>query len=92
MVVGMGVGFGWRLGVSLRLGVDVGWFFSMALSGLSLGLDHGGHQMLGSSSRGLVDPKHGKNAKVGEQKLGSDGLTNSVSDNKCTGFLPWRNP
>jgi hypothetical protein len=43
-------GVGWRLGVDLRLGGDVGWFIAVALSGLVLGLEHGGHQMLGLNS------------------------------------------
>jgi hypothetical protein len=86
----MGGGFGldrrfvWRL----RLGGDVGWFFSVASSGLSSGLEHVGCQMLGSNSRGLLDPEHRKNVKVGRQKMGSEGVNNLVSDNKCTGFLP----
>jgi hypothetical protein len=33
------VGFGRRLGVSLRLGGVIGWFISVASSGLSLGLN-----------------------------------------------------
>jgi hypothetical protein len=58
----MGGGFGFyrRFVWSLRLGGDVGWFFSMASSGLSLGLEHGGHQMLGSNSRGILDPEYWK--------------------------------
>jgi hypothetical protein len=72
---------------------DVGWFFSVVSSGLSLGLERGGHQMLGSNSRGLLDPEHGKNANVGRQNVGSEGVKNSVSDNKCTKIPPpWGNP
>jgi hypothetical protein len=52
-----------------------GWFWSEAsgkpssgcrrwLSGLSSGLEHGGHQMLGPNILVLLDPKHGKNMKV----------------------------
>jgi hypothetical protein len=57
----MGGGFGIdrRFEWSLRLGGDVGWFVFVALSGLPSGLEHGGHQMLGSNSQGLLDPKHG---------------------------------
>jgi hypothetical protein len=57
----MGDGFGFdRMFVwSLRLGGDVGWLILVASSGLASGLDHGGHQMLGSNSRSLLDPKHG---------------------------------
>jgi hypothetical protein len=50
--------FGWRFGVSLRLDGDVGWFILVTLSGLSSCLEHGGHQMLGSSNRRLPDPEH----------------------------------
>jgi hypothetical protein len=86
--MGGGFGFGRRFDWSLRLGGDVDWFFSMASSRLSSALDHGGRQMLGSNSRRLPDPKHGENAKVGRQKVGSEGVNHSVSGNKCTGFLP----
>jgi hypothetical protein len=48
--------------------------------------------MLGSNSRGLLDPEHEKNMKVGQQKIGSEGVNNSVSDNKCIGSLAWGNP
>jgi hypothetical protein len=48
--------------------------------------------MLGSNSRWQLDPKHGKNVKVGRQKVGSEGVNHSVSGNRCTGFLPWGNP
>jgi hypothetical protein len=44
---GKGFGFGWRFGVNLRLGGGGGQFILVALSGLSSGLEHGGHQMLG---------------------------------------------
>jgi hypothetical protein len=86
--MGGGFGFGRRFDWSLRLGGDIGWFFSMASLGLSSGLEHGGHQMLESNSRGLLDPEHEKNAKVGRQKVGSQGVKHSVSSNKCIGFLP----
>jgi hypothetical protein len=33
--------------MALRMDVSVGSFFSVALSGLSLSLEHGGRQMLG---------------------------------------------
>jgi hypothetical protein len=36
----------------------------MASSGLFLSFGHGDHQMLGSNSQRLLDPEHGKNAKV----------------------------
>jgi hypothetical protein len=42
---------------------------------------------LGSNSRGLPDLEHGKNAKVGRQKVGSEGVNHSVIGNKCTRFL-----
>jgi hypothetical protein len=45
-------GFGWKLGVDLRRDGDVGWFIMMALSGLFLGIQHGGRQILGLNSRG----------------------------------------
>jgi hypothetical protein len=48
--MGRRFGFDRRFVLSLRLGGDVGWFFSVAFSGLSSGLDHSGHQMLGSNS------------------------------------------
>jgi hypothetical protein len=47
-MVGGGVGGWWNLALGLRLDAGVGWFFWVALSGLSLSLDHGGHQMLGA--------------------------------------------
>jgi hypothetical protein len=59
MVGGMGVDFGQSLGVSPRLGGVIGWSISVALLGLSLGLEDGGRQMLGLNSRGLSSPKHG---------------------------------
>jgi hypothetical protein len=37
----------WILAVALRLDVSVGSFSSVASSGLSSSLEHGGHQMLG---------------------------------------------
>jgi hypothetical protein len=45
--MGGGFGFDRRFVWSLRLGGDVGWFFSVASSGLSSGLEHSGRQMLG---------------------------------------------
>jgi hypothetical protein len=56
----MKVDFGQRLGVCPHLSVDVGWSL-VASSGSFSSLEHGGHQMLGSSSRGLLDPEHGEN-------------------------------
>jgi hypothetical protein len=52
---------GWRLDAGLRLDV--------ALSGSFLSLEHGGRQMLGSRSRGLLDLKHAKGAKVGYREM-----------------------
>jgi hypothetical protein len=43
-------GFGWKLGVDLRRDGDVGWFIMMALSGLFLGIQYGGRQILGLNS------------------------------------------
>jgi hypothetical protein len=63
--MGGGFGFHQRFVWSLRLGEDIGWFFLVASSGLSSGLEHGGRQMLGLNNRGLLDPEHGKNEKVG---------------------------
>jgi hypothetical protein len=51
--------FGWRLGVDLRLDDDVGWFVTMALSGLFSGLKHGGRQMLRPNNRSHVVPNTG---------------------------------
>jgi hypothetical protein len=48
--MGGGFGFDQMFVWSLCLGGDIGWFFSVASSGLSLGLKHDGHQMLGSNS------------------------------------------
>jgi hypothetical protein len=62
--VGGGFGFYWRFVWSLRLGGDVGWFIFVASSRLPSSLDHSGRQMLGSNSRGLHHPKHGKNTKL----------------------------
>jgi hypothetical protein len=39
--------------------------------------------MLGSNSRRLSDPKHGKNVKVNKQKVGSEGVNPSADGNKC---------
>jgi hypothetical protein len=41
----------------------------MALSGLFSGLEHGGRQMWGSNTQGLLDPKHGKDVKVDYLKM-----------------------
>jgi hypothetical protein len=49
-------GFGWRLGVGIRLDGGIGRFIEVALSGLSSSLEHGGHQMLGQNCRGLSSP------------------------------------
>jgi hypothetical protein len=52
---------GWLMGLVLIGGLDGAFVWMETLaesSGLSLGLDHGGSQMLGSDSRGLLDPKH----------------------------------
>jgi hypothetical protein len=51
-------GFGWRLGVGLRLDGGIGWFIEVALSELSSSLEHGGCQILGLNSRGLSNPEH----------------------------------
>jgi hypothetical protein len=48
--------------------------------------------MLGSNSRGLLDIEHGKMRRWVSKKLGSEGANNSVTGNKCTGFLSWGNP
>jgi hypothetical protein len=53
----------------LRLGVDVGSSSLVACLGLFLGLEHGGRQMLGSISRGLLDPKHEKDTKLDYQEM-----------------------
>jgi hypothetical protein len=88
MVVGMEVGFGRRFGVSLRLDADVGWPFLVASSGLCSGLEHGGHQMLGSNSIKLFVPEHRKNANVNRQKVGSKGVNCSLDRNTCARSLP----
>jgi hypothetical protein len=59
------VGEWWILVMGLHLDANVGWFFSVASSGLSSGSEHGGRQMLGSDSRGLLNPKHGEECKDG---------------------------
>jgi hypothetical protein len=82
--MGGGFGFGQRFDWSIPLGRDVGWFFSVASSGLSSILEHDGRQMLESNSRRLLDLEHEKNAKVGWQKVGSKWVSHSVSDNKYT--------
>jgi hypothetical protein len=48
--MGGGFGFDRRFGISLGLGGDVGRFVLVASLELSLGLDHGGRQMLGLNS------------------------------------------
>jgi hypothetical protein len=40
----------WILVVGLHLDADVDWFFSVASSGLSSGLEHSGRQILGSDN------------------------------------------
>jgi hypothetical protein len=47
LTVGGKMGYWWILAVALRLDVSVGSFSSVASSGLSSSLEHGGHQMLG---------------------------------------------
>jgi hypothetical protein len=42
----------------LHLGVDVGCSSLVACLGLFSGLEYSGHQMLGSSGHGLLDPEH----------------------------------
>jgi hypothetical protein len=61
------------------VGGDVGWFILVASSGLPLGLNHGGRQMLGSNSHGLLDPEHWKNVKVGYRVLENDGYEGNKS-------------
>jgi hypothetical protein len=56
-VVGV-VGEWWIVAVDLCLDANIGWFFSMASPGLSSALEHGGRQMFGSDSQGLLDPEH----------------------------------
>jgi hypothetical protein len=51
-----GFGSGWRFGVSLHLGRDVGWFILVASSGLFSGLEHGGCQILRLNSQSYVAP------------------------------------
>jgi hypothetical protein len=55
----------WILAMGLRLDANVGWFFSVASSGLSSGLEHDGRQMLGSNDRGLLHHTHGEKCKGG---------------------------
>jgi hypothetical protein len=64
-VVDGAVGEWWILAVGHRLDANVGWFFSVASSGLSSGFEHGGCQMLGSNSRGLLDPEHWEKCEGG---------------------------
>jgi hypothetical protein len=59
------VGEWWILAVGLRLDANIGWFFLVVSSGLSLGLEHRGLQMLELDSRGLLDPEHGENCEGG---------------------------
>jgi hypothetical protein len=53
-----GFGFGRRFGVNLHLDGDASWFILVALSVLSLGLEHSECQMLKPNSRRLSGPKH----------------------------------
>jgi hypothetical protein len=53
-----GFGFGRRFGVNLHLDGDSSWFILVALSVLSLGLEHSERQMLKPNSRRLSGPKH----------------------------------
>jgi hypothetical protein len=50
--------FGRWFEVGLHLGGDIGWLLLVVLRGLSSGLTHGGHQMLGLNSRRLLSPEH----------------------------------
>jgi hypothetical protein len=77
----------WILAVGLFLDADVGWFFSVASSGLSSDIEHSGHQMLGSFSRGLLDPEHGENVKVGQCTLNNkdyEGVNSPMDNSKGT--------
>jgi hypothetical protein len=81
--------------VGHHLDANTSWFFSMASSRLSLGLEHGGHQMLGSDGQGLFDPEHRKNAKVGQHTQDDkdfEGANNTVNSSKYTSFLSRGNP
>jgi hypothetical protein len=51
-----GFSFGRKFVVSLRLGGDTRWFILVASLGLSSGLEHGGHQILGLNSQSYVAP------------------------------------
>jgi hypothetical protein len=77
--MGDGFGFDRRVEWSLRLGGDIGWFVLMVSSGLPSGLEHAGHQILGSNSQGLLDPEHRENAKVGYHALENDGYEGNNS-------------
>jgi hypothetical protein len=46
------------------------------------------NNLLGSNSRRLSDPEHGKSAKVDRHKVKSEGVNHFVDSNKCAGFLP----
>jgi hypothetical protein len=48
--MGCGFGFDQMYEWSLHLGGDIGWFVLVASSGSPSGLEHIGHQMLGSNS------------------------------------------
>jgi hypothetical protein len=74
-----GVGFGRRVGVSLRLGGAIGWFVLVASSGLSSGLEYGGCQMLGLSSRRQLNPRH----EAIEQRWNAKVSVREDSSNNC---------
>jgi hypothetical protein len=44
--------------------------------------------MLGSNSRWLPDPEHGKNVKVNKQMVEREGVKHLVDSNKYTEFPP----
>jgi hypothetical protein len=48
--------FGRGLGVDLRLDGDVGWFITVALSGLFSGIEHRGRQIFGPNRQSYVVP------------------------------------
>jgi hypothetical protein len=85
-VVGGAVREWWILAVRLHLDADIGWFFSVASSGFSSVIEHSGREMLGSFSQGLLDPKHGENAKVGQRTLNNkdyEGVNSPMDSSKC---------
>jgi hypothetical protein len=64
-------------------------------SGLSSNLEYGGRQMFRSRGRGLLDPEHGKDAKVIHQKMVDPTMQRWQQlgyGNKCTGCRPCGNP